>query len=122
MDGCKVRQAAVRGPGRFPAGWRWWWLAPAAAALLWAAVAHAQGAAEGPGVDPGVRIGTWLQRNVAALFAPLLAAGALYHLVKRQFTQFLSFAVFAALASLFVFGASEFKDAAVAFVRWVIGR
>lgn len=86
---------------------------------LWAAPALADTSTDGgPGVEPGVRIGAWLQRNVAALFAPILAIIALYYLVKRQFTQFLSFAVFAAIAALFIFGAGEFKDAALSFVHW----
>lgn len=75
-----------------------------------------------PGFNPGVRIGDWLQRNVAAIFAPVLAIVAIYYLVKRQFTQFLSFAVFAAIAALFVFAASDFKDAALNFMHWIIGR
>lgn len=71
--------------------------------------------------NPGVRIGEWVSANVAALFAPLLGAMALYYLMRRQFTQFLSFAVFAVLASLFIFAGGEFKDAAVSLARWVVG-
>jgi hypothetical protein len=74
------------------------------------------------GINPGVRIGQWIYENVTALFAPLLAVVALYYLAKRQFTQFLSFAVFAVIAALFIFAGGEFKDAAVGLVKWVIGR
>lgn len=73
-------------------------------------------------VNPGVRIGEWIYTNVTALFAPLLAVMALYYLAKRQFTQFLSFAVFAVLVALFVYAGSDFKDAALSLSKWVIGR
>ncbi|HYG59333.1 MAG TPA: hypothetical protein VD902_14820 [Symbiobacteriaceae bacterium] len=73
-------------------------------------------------VNPGVRIGNWIQTNVAALFAPLLAVVALYYLVRREFTRFLSFAVFAVLAALFIFAGDSFSDAAVGLGRWIIGR
>lgn len=76
----------------------------------------------GGGINPGVRIGEWVYNNVAALFAPLLAVVAIYYLAKRQFTQFLSFAVFAVIAALFIFAGSDFKDAAVGLAKWVIGR
>jgi hypothetical protein len=78
--------------------------------------------ADAGGVNPGVRIGDWVYRNVAALFAPLLAVMALYYLAKRQFTQFLSFAVFAIIAALFIFAGGDFKDAAVGLSKWIIGR
>ncbi|HEY3369126.1 MAG TPA: hypothetical protein VGK74_29070 [Symbiobacteriaceae bacterium] len=86
------------------------------------AFAESNNPASGGGVNPGVRIGEWVYNNVAALFAPLLAVMALYYLAKRQFTQFLSFAVFAVIAALFIFAGSEFKDAAVGLAKWVIGR
>lgn len=73
-------------------------------------------------VDPGVRIGEWITRNVTALFAPLLAVMALYYLAKRQFTQFISFAVFAIIAALFIFAGAEFRDMAVNLSKWIIGR
>ncbi|HYG60256.1 MAG TPA: hypothetical protein VD902_19480, partial [Symbiobacteriaceae bacterium] len=73
-------------------------------------------------VNPGQRIGEWVYTNVTALFAPLLAVVAIYYLAKRQFTQFLSFAAFAVIASLFIFGGAEFKDAAVGLAKWVIGK
>jgi hypothetical protein len=99
-------------------------MASVSALLLTAGVALADtnSAATGGGVNPGVRIGDWVFNNVAALFAPLLAVMAIYYLAKRQFTQFLSFAVFAVIASLFIFAGAEFKDAAVGLAKWVIGR
>lgn len=84
--------------------------------------ALAAGVAYAQEVNPGVRIGEWIYRNVAALFAPLLAVMAIYYLAKRQFTQFLSFAAFAVLAALLIFAGGEFKDAAVAFGKWIIGK
>lgn len=87
-----------------------------------AGAALAAAASDGGGVNPGVRIGEWVYRNVVALFAPLLAVMALYYLAKRQFTQFLSFAVFAVIAALFIFAGTEFKDAAVSLAKWVIGK
>ncbi|MDB4895765.1 MAG: hypothetical protein JWN15_2027 [Firmicutes bacterium] len=79
-------------------------------------------AGSGSGLDPGVNIGTWISTNVAALFAPIVAAIALYYLVKRQMTQFLGFAAFAVIVALFVFAGGAFKDAAVGLAKWVIGR
>jgi len=81
--------------------------------------------ADGPlggGINPGERIGQWIQTNVAALFAPLIGVVALYYLARREFTKFLSFAAFAVLVALFVFGGTEFKDAAVSLSQWVIGK
>ncbi len=72
--------------------------------------------------NPGVQIGSWITTNVNALFVPLLAAVSLYYLAKRQFTKFLSFAAFAVLVSLVVFAGTEFKDAAVGFARFLIGK
>lgn len=90
--------------------------------LLTAGAALADSHGNAGGVNPGVRIGEWVFNNVSALFAPLLAVMALYYLAKRQFTQFLSFAVFAVIAALFIFAGGEFKDAAVSFARWIIGK
>lgn len=79
-------------------------------------------AAEGTAVNPGVRIGQWIQENVTALFPPLLALIAVYYLVKREFSQFIGFAVFATIVALFVYAGDAFKDAAVSLSRWVIGK
>lgn len=73
-------------------------------------------------VDPGVRIGEWVYRNVTALFAPLLAVMAIYFLAKRQMTQFISFAIFAVVAALFIYGGEAFTDAAVDLAKWIIGQ
>lgn len=81
--------------------------------------------AEGPvggGINPGAQIGQWIQHNVAGLFVPILGAVALYYLVRRQFTRFLSFMAFAVFVALFVFAGDAVKDASVSFGRWVIGR
>lgn len=99
-------------------------LTMAATWLLTAGVALADpnSPASESGMNPGVRIGEWIYSNVVALFAPLLAVMAIYYLAKRQFTQFLSFAVFAVIAALFIFAGTEFKDAAVGLSKWIIGR
>lgn len=73
-------------------------------------------------INPGVKIAEWVMTNVTALFAPLLAAVAIYYLAKRQFTRFLSFAVFAVVAAVFIFAGDSFKDAAVGLGKWVIGK
>lgn len=102
---------------------RRFWSSLLTSALLVTATATTALASTGAsGVNPGVRIGEWVYRNVAALFAPLLAVMAIYYLAKRQFTQFLSFAVFAVIAALFIFAGSEFKDAAVSLAKWIIGK
>jgi cell division protein FtsW (lipid II flippase) len=94
----------------------------AAVALLILGTAAVASAAGESTINPGVRIGEWIYSNVVALFAPILAVVSLYYLAKRQFTQFLSFAAFAVLVSLFVFGSTEFKDAAVGLTKWIIGK
>jgi hypothetical protein len=84
--------------------------------------APALAAGEPATINPGVRIGQWVTTNVSALFAPLLAAVAIYYLAKRQFTRFLSFAVFAVIAAFFIFAGDQFKDVAVGLARWVMGQ
>jgi len=76
----------------------------------------------GGGINPGVRIGQWIQYNVTALFAPLIGLLALYYLLRRQFTKFLAFSCFAVLVALFIYAGNDFKDAAVALTQWVLGR
>jgi len=90
--------------------------------LLFVSVPAWAAGAEGSGVNPGVRIGQWIQYNVAALFAPLIGLVALYYLLRRQFTKFLAFACFAVLVAVFIFAGNDFKDAAVSLGRWIIGR
>lgn len=111
------RLSMKRTAGRFAGFFAFRTLAFGAALLFPAAPALAQTT-----FNPGVRMAEWIQTNVAALFAPILALVSIYYLAKRQFTQFLSFAAFAVLVSLFVFAGSEFKDAAVSLARWIIGR
>lgn len=90
-----------------------------AAMLMPAATAMAAPAAAP--INPGERIGQWITSNVGALFIPVLAVVSIYYLAKRQFTQFISFAVFAVLVSLFVFAGDSFKDMAINLSRWIIG-
>jgi hypothetical protein len=87
--------------------------------LISATVAEATGEST---VNPGVKIGQWVFENVAALFAPVLAAVSLYYLAKRQFTKFISFAAFAVLAALLIFGSTEFKDFGVTLGKWFISK
>jgi putative effector of murein hydrolase LrgA (UPF0299 family) len=91
------------------------------AALTTALMMPAATAMAAAPVNVGERIGTWITDNVAALFIPILAVVSIYYLAKRQFTQFISFAVFAVLVSLFVFAGGAFKDMAVNLSRWIIG-
>ncbi|HYF95150.1 MAG TPA: hypothetical protein VD969_23315 [Symbiobacteriaceae bacterium] len=95
-------------------------LAAISLVILTASVAAA--AADPTTVNPGVKIGQWVYENVAALFAPILAAVSLYYLAKRQFTKFISFAAFAILAALLIFGANEFKDFGVSLGKWFIAK
>lgn len=95
------------------------------ATILWLQVTAGFAFADtkvGAGINPGERLGEWIYQNVTALFAPILAAVSIYYLAKRQFTRFLSFAAFAVVVSLFVYGGTEFKDAAVNLSKWIIGR
>ncbi|MDF2630930.1 MAG: hypothetical protein K0R39_4761 [Symbiobacteriaceae bacterium] len=91
--------------------------AAVAALVMPAATAFA---ADAP-INPGERIGQWITSNVGALFIPILGVVSIYYLAKRQFTQFISFAVFAVIVSLFVFAGDSFKDMAVSLSRWIIG-
>lgn len=91
-------------------------------ATLGCLLVSAPALADDPGINPGVKLGSWLYNNVTALFAPILAAVAIYYLVKRQFTKFLAFGIFAALAAFLIFGASDFKDIAVSFTKWAFGK
>lgn len=95
----------------------WTSLATVAATLSLPAVALAADP-----VMPGEKIASWVTRNVTALFVPLLAVMALYYLLKRQFTQFLSFAIFALIAALFIFAGAEVKDAMVSLAKFFIGK
>jgi hypothetical protein len=84
-----------------------------------ASVALADGAVA---PNPGMKLGQWITDNVTALFAPVLAAVSLYYLAKRQFTKFLSFAVFAAAVTLLVFATGDFKDFAINIGKWVLSK
>lgn len=60
--------------------------------------------------NPGVKLGAWIQTNVAGLFIGLAAVIGLTLLFNRQFMKALITAVFAALAAIFVFGGSAFAQ------------
>ncbi|AYK59829.1 hypothetical protein NYE34_21370 [Bacillus sp. FSL R5-0418] len=53
---------------------------------------------------------SWLGDQVGALFIVIIAAVAIYYLVKREFSKFVGFAVFAAFVSIFVFAGENIKD------------
>ncbi|ALA55249.1 hypothetical protein CAY60_020790 [Shouchella clausii] len=51
----------------------------------------------------GQNIQSWFSTQIGALFLVIIGAVAIYFLVKREFSRFVGFAVFALIVSVFVF-------------------
>lgn len=58
---------------------------------------------------PGANLWAWLSANVLGAFPVILAVISLYYLVRRAFTQFISFAIFALLVAVFVYSPDIIK-------------
>ncbi|OWA33038.1 hypothetical protein CDO73_26185 [Saccharibacillus sp. O23] len=58
----------------------------------------------------GEKIQESFSTQVGALFLVIIGAMAIYFLVKREFSRFVGFAVFALFVSVFVFVPDKIKD------------
>jgi hypothetical protein len=58
----------------------------------------------------GENIQTWFSTQIGALFMVIIGALAIYFLIKREFSRFVGFAVFAMLVGVFVFAPESVKN------------
>ncbi|OXT15222.1 hypothetical protein B9K06_22185 [Bacillus sp. OG2] len=58
----------------------------------------------------GENIQEWFSTQIGALFLVIIGAVAIYFLVKREFSKFVGFAVFAMVVAVFVFTPDSVKD------------
>ncbi|MCA1041999.1 hypothetical protein LCM00_21095 [Bacillus infantis] len=58
----------------------------------------------------GENIQEWFSTQIGALFLVIIGAVAIYFLVKREFSKFVGFAVFAMVVGVFVFTPDSVKD------------
>lgn len=52
---------------------------------------------------PGRNLWDWLSANILGAFPVILAGVSLYYLVRRAFSAFMGFAIFACLVAIFVY-------------------
>lgn len=57
----------------------------------------------------GQNIQNWFSTQVGALFMVIIGAIAIYFLVKREFSRFVGFAIFAMIVGVFVFTPESVK-------------
>ncbi|HER2025535.1 hypothetical protein LCL90_22900 [Bacillus infantis] len=58
----------------------------------------------------GENIQEWFSAQIGALFLVIIGAVAIYFLVKREFSRFVGFALFAMVVGVFVFTPDSVKD------------
>ena len=58
----------------------------------------------------GENIQNWFSVQIGALFLVIIGAVAIYFLIKREFSRFVGFAVFAMIVGVFVFTPDSVKD------------
>ena len=58
----------------------------------------------------GENIQHWFSTQVGALFLVIIGAIAIYYLVKREFSNFVGFAIFAMIVGVFVFTPDFVKE------------
>lgn len=58
----------------------------------------------------GENIQEWFSTQIGALFLVIIGAVAIYFLVRREFSKFVGFRVFALIVSVFVFTPDVIKD------------
>lgn len=58
----------------------------------------------------GENIQTWFSTQIGALFLVIIGAVAIYFLVKREFSKFVGFAIFAMIVGVFVYTPDSVKD------------
>lgn len=57
----------------------------------------------------GSNLQDWFSGEVGALFMVIIGAVAIFYLVKREFSKFAGFAIFAMIVSIFVFAPESIK-------------
>lgn len=70
----------------------------------------------------GENIQNWFGTQIGALFLVIIGAVAIYFLVKRQFSQFVGFFVFALIVSVFVFAPDTVKSLGSKFFTTIFGK
>jgi hypothetical protein len=58
----------------------------------------------------GENIQHWFATQIGALFMVIIGAVSIYFLVKREFSRFVGFAIFAMIVGVFVFTPESVKD------------
>lgn len=58
----------------------------------------------------GENIQEWFSAQIGALFLVIIGAVAIYFLVKREFSRFVGFAIFAMVVGVFVFTPDSVKN------------
>jgi hypothetical protein len=69
----------------------------------------------------GENIQTWFSTQIGALFLVIIGAVAIYFLVRREFSRFVGFAVFAMIVGVFVFTPDLVKNLGSNLWRTVFG-
>jgi hypothetical protein len=58
----------------------------------------------------GENIQAWFSTQIGSLFMVIIGAVAIYFLVKREFSKFVGFAIFAMIVGVFVFTPDAVKN------------
>lgn len=58
----------------------------------------------------GENIQAWFSTQIGALFMVIIGAVAIYFLVRREFSKFVGFALFAMVVGVFVFAPDNVRD------------
>jgi hypothetical protein len=69
----------------------------------------------------GENIQNWFSTQIGALFLVIIGAVAIYCLVKREFSRFVGFAIFAMIVGVFVFTPGSVKDVGLKLWATVFG-
>ena len=69
----------------------------------------------------GSNFQTLIQEQVGYLFLAILGAVAVYFLVKREFSKFIGFILFAMVVAVFVFAPDFIKDLGISVVKKIFG-
>jgi hypothetical protein len=69
----------------------------------------------------GENIQTWFSTQIGALFLVIIGAVAIFFLVKREFSKFVGFFIFALIVSVFVFMPDTIKTLGQKFFTTIFG-
>lgn len=69
----------------------------------------------------GENIQHWFSAQVGALFLVAIGALAIYYLIRREFSRFVGFGIFALIVSVFVFAPGSIKTLGATFFHTVFG-